>query len=95
MSFTLHVTSSTTLGAARSQATWPTVNKFEHVSGEYWIMLSRDAYGGRSGPISECAPVEFRIGPDGQGAATKVTYLQNEASAPDVVEGLIRFDEIE
>lgn len=82
------------LVANRSDTTWPTINHFEHVSGEYWIMFQRYAFGDRNGPMREYAPVQFRTGPDGKVDAMGVTWLSISVVGKDTVEGLVWFDKI-
>ncbi|KAJ4393045.1 hypothetical protein N0V93_002251 [Gnomoniopsis smithogilvyi] len=92
---TTDATSKNALVANRSDATWHTVNEFEHVSGEYWMMFQRDGWGDRRyGPLSEYAPAQFRVGSDGEVEAMGVTWLQVNVGMEDVVEGLVWFDKI-
>ncbi|CAN8098298.1 unnamed protein product [Discula destructiva] len=95
LNFTLNLTSATTLSAVRSDATWPTFNDFEHVSGEYWMMFQRYQFGDRNGPATSYSPAQFKVGPNGQVAAMGITWLQPNADGEDTVEGLVWFDKIE
>lgn len=95
LNFTLELTADkTTFVANRSDATWLTINTFEHVSGEYWMVFQQYAYGDRNGPATEYAPVEFRVGADGKVAGMEVRWLEVEMAGPDTVEGLVWFDKI-
>lgn len=80
--------------AVRTDATWPTVNEFEHVSGEYWMMYQYYKEDPR-GPLQEYAPVEFQVGPEGKVKKMGITWLSVSASGQDTVEGLVWFDKIE
>lgn len=82
------------LVAIRADASWPTVNLFEHVSGEYW-MLYHYYKGNPRGPIREYAPAQFEIGPDGRVARMGITWLAVSPSNGDTVEGLVWFDKID
>lgn len=83
------------LVAIRADATWPTVNEFEHVSGEYW-MLFMQYMGNPSGPFNEFAPVQFRVGANGRVEGMEVTWLSISSGAEeDTVEGVVWFDKIE
>lgn len=83
------------LVAVRLDATWPTTNEFEHVSGEYW-MLFMQFIGNPSGPFREFAPVQFRVGADGRVEGMEVTWLSlGTGDAEDTVEGVVWFDKIE
>lgn len=82
--------------ALRRDATWPTINEFKHVSGEYWIMFQqRGGLVGDPTGVTEYAPVQFRVGADGAVEAMGVTWLQVTGADEDVVEGLVWFDKIE
>lgn len=81
------------LVALRDDATWPTVNEFEHVSGEYW-MLFFHYKDNPEGPFTEYAPVQFRVGSNGQVAGMDITWLTLD-TAEDTVEGVVWFDKIE
>lgn len=82
------------LTAERPDATWPSYNEFEHVSGEYWMifmyMLSQP-----TGVIGEYAPAQFRIGTDGRADALGVTFISMDFSGNDNIEGLVWFERIE
>lgn len=81
--------------AFRNDATWPTVNEFQHVSGEYWMMFFHHA-GNPMGPFHEFAPVQFREGTDGRVKGMEVTWLSvGLDGAEDTVEGVVWFDKIE
>lgn len=106
MNFTLKSTADTeaqtylsrdnaSLVAVRRDATWPTVNEFEHVSGEYW-MLFFQYMGNPTGPFREFAPVQFRVGADGRVEGMEVTWLSvGTGATEDIVEGVVWFDKIE
>lgn len=95
LNFTLDLAADkNTFVANRSDATWQTLNRFEHVSGEYWMMFQQFAFGDRNGPATEYAPAEFRIGADGKVAGMEVTWLDVDTNGPDTVEGAVWFDKI-
>lgn len=81
------------LTATRKDATWQTVNEFEHVTGEYWMkfefMLDNPG-----GPMKEYAPAQFRIGTNGVAEALGITWLSTIGD-DDTVEGLVWFDRVE
>lgn len=100
LSFTLELATpgSTTrskaaLTAARRDVTWPTVNEFEHVTGEYWMMFQY-MLDNPGGPMKEYAPVQFRIGANGVAEALGITWLSTTGEE-DTVEGLVWFDRVE
>lgn len=82
------------LTATRPDATWPSYNEFEHVSGEYWMifMYTLDQ---PAGVIGEYAPAQFRIGADGKADALGVTWISMDFSGEDNIEGLVWFERIE
>lgn len=81
------------LKATRADATWPSYNEFEHVSGEYW-MLFMYTLQQPAGVIGEYAPAQFRIGADGKADALGVTWISSDFSGEDVIEGLVWFSRI-
>ncbi|PSR76999.1 hypothetical protein BD289DRAFT_456821 [Coniella lustricola] len=83
-----------TLAAIRADATWPSMNLFEHVSGEYWMMYQY-YLGSPQGPTQEYAPAQFEIGPDGRVARMGITWLAVSPGKEDTVEGLVWFDKID
>jgi len=80
------------LKADRTAFTWQTMAKFEHVSGEHWIMYSRLAKAPTARVLADLARVEFKIGVDG-----KVTKMGVEWSDTfsGVVDGWIWYDRID
>lgn len=81
------------LVGARLDASWPTINEFEHVSGEYWMnfyYLSTNP----DGPLKEYAPAQFRIGPDGKVEALGITWIVSEDGFDNPIQGLIWFDKV-
>lgn len=83
------------LVALRTDATWPLISEFEHVSGEYWMMYSHYPGAPHAGPMREYAPVEFRIGSDGMVKEMGITWLQvSTTAAEDTVEGKVWFKKI-
>lgn len=92
--FTLTMASDT-LMANRSNATWQTINEFEHVSGEFWMMFQQYGFGERNGPLLEYAPVQFRVGPDAKVEAMGITWLSVNVGAEDTVEGLVWFNKVD
>lgn len=82
-----------TLTATRLDATWPTVNEFEHVTGEYWMMFEF-MFENPGGPMKEYAPAQFRVGANGVAEALGITWLSTNGD-DDMVEGLVWFDRIE
>lgn len=100
LSFTLELATpgSTTrskaaLTAARKDVTWPTVNEFEHVTGEYWMMFQY-MLDNPGGPMKEYAPAQFRIGANGVAEALGITWLSTTGEE-DTVEGLVWFNRVE
>lgn len=81
------------LAATRRDATWPTVNEFEHVTGEYWMMFQY-MLDNPGGPMKEYAPAQFRIGVNGVAEALGITWLSTEKD-DDMIEGLVWFERIE
>lgn len=81
-----------TLVALRADASWPTSNLLEHVSGEYWMMYEYYK-NSRQGPIREYAPVQFEIGPNGRVARMGITWLSVSAGQ-GTEEGLVWCDKI-
>ncbi|ROV94140.1 hypothetical protein VPNG_09366 [Cytospora leucostoma] len=81
------------LTATRADATWPTFNEFEHVTGEYWMMYLQLLTNPR-GPFKEYAPAQFRVGADGRVEALGITWLSTSGPGEDTVEGLVWFDKI-
>lgn len=96
--FTLSIADATSsenkLVAYRPEATWPSINDFEHVTGEYWMMFHQYDVGERNDAMREYAPVQFRIGANGKVAAMGITWLEVSVGAEDRVEGLVWFDKI-
>ena len=82
------------LTAKRPDATWPTYNEFEHVSGEYWMifMYTLDQ---PTGVVGEYAPAQFRVGADGKADALGVTWISFGFSGEDIVEGFVWFERVE
>lgn len=82
------------LTAKRPDATWPTYNEFEHVSGEYWMifMYTLDQ---PTGVVGEYAPAQFRVGADGKADALGVTWISFDLSGDDNIEGFVWFERIE
>lgn len=81
------------LTAERPDATWPSYNEFEHVSGEYW-MIFMSTLKQPAGVIGEYAPAQFRIGADGRADALGVTWISMDFSGEDTIEGQVWFDRI-
>lgn len=82
------------LTAERPDATWPSHNEFEHVSGEYWMIFMYTLQQPR-GVIGEYAPAQFRVGAGGRADALGVTWISTDFSGDDNIEGLVWFDRIE
>ncbi|KAF3761893.1 beta-lactamase/transpeptidase-like protein [Cryphonectria parasitica EP155] len=83
------------LVAVRADMTWPTVNQFQHVSGEYWMNFEhlRDSPHGET--LKGYSLVQFVVGPDGHVDRMGITWVQASPNGRDVIEGLVWFDKIE
>lgn len=82
------------LVALRFDATWPTVNEFQHVTGEHWMKFSSYRWN-PTGPMHDFAPVRFEVGADGRVTRMGITWLDVKPRGEDIVEGLVWFDKIE
>lgn len=85
----------TALTATRPDATWPSFNEFEHVSGEYWMIFIY-TLDQPVGVMREYAPAQFHVGSDGKANALGITWLSlGGPDDDDTVEGLVWFERIE
>ncbi|KAK0641088.1 beta-lactamase/transpeptidase-like protein [Cercophora newfieldiana] len=82
----------TTLKADRTAFTWQTAARFEHVSGEYWIMYSWLAKAPGERLLLDIAAVEFKIGVDGRVSKVGIEWRD---TLSEVVDGTIWYDRVD
>lgn len=80
------------LVAKREDMTWQTLNEFEHVSGEFWMMYQSMLYVASSAFL-QFAPAQFRTGSDGTVEALGITWISS-SGAVDTIEGLVWFERV-
>ncbi|KAK0617098.1 beta-lactamase/transpeptidase-like protein [Immersiella caudata] len=81
-----------TLKADRTDFTWQTSARFEHVTGEYWIMYSWIARAPGEMLFLDVAVVEFKIGVDGRVSKVGVEWRDTSSG---VVDGMIWYERLD
>ncbi|KAK4454136.1 beta-lactamase/transpeptidase-like protein [Podospora aff. communis PSN243] len=81
-----------TLKADRTDFTWQTSARFEHVSGEYWIMFSWVTRAPGEMLFLDVAAVEFQIGVDGRASRVGVEWRDTQSG---IVDGMIWYERVD
>jgi hypothetical protein len=81
-----------TLKADRTDFTWQTSTRFEHVSGEYWIMSSWVTRAPGEMLFLDVAAVEFQIGVDGRASKVGVEWRDTPSG---IVDGMIWYERVD